>query len=70
MQRPHCAGGGALSARRSARAALILDCVVEKGHAEVVKALLAAGADKSLKTTSGRIALDRASKDEIKALLR
>ena len=49
---------------------LILDCVVDEGHTEIVKALLAAGADKSLKDINGKTALDWAKKEEIKALLR
>ena len=48
---------------------LILDCVAEKGHTEVVKALLAAGADKTLEDKRGTTALGWA-KGECKALLR
>ena len=48
---------------------LILDCVAQFGHTEVVKVLLAAGADKSLKTKSGKTALDLTDDEEIIALL-
>ena len=49
---------------------LILDCVANEGHTEIVKALLAAGADKSLKTKSGGTALAIARTIEVQALLR
>ena len=49
---------------------LILDCEASKGRTEIVKALLAAGADKTIKNKDGKTALDVAKKEEIKALLR
>ena len=49
---------------------LFLDCVVGMGHKMVVKMLLAAGADKSLKDKKGETALDVTDSEEIKALLR
>ena len=55
---------------------LILDCVAQNGRTEVVKVLLAAGADKTAKDKDGKTALDYAEgwgkwgKEEIKALLR
>ena len=48
---------------------LVLDCVADRRHTEVVKALLAAGADKTMKTERGRTAFDYARTEEIKALL-
>ena len=48
---------------------LILDCVAFQGHAEIVTALLAAGADKDIKNEDGNTALDVAFNEEIKALL-
>ena len=39
---------------------LFLDCVADRGHTETVRALLEAGADRTLKTTSGKTALDLA----------
>ena len=47
---------------------LILDCVAAQGHTEIVTALLAAGAEKTIKNNDGKTALDVANK-EIKALL-
>ena len=49
---------------------LILDCVAGQGRTEVVKVLLAAGADKTAQTKDGKIALDIATNEEIKTLLR
>ena len=48
---------------------LILDCVARGGHTEIVKVLLAAGADKTITDEAGRTALDWAKTEEIKALL-
>ena len=42
----------------------------DSGKIEVVKELLKAGANKKLKDTWGKTAYDKASKEEIKALLR
>jgi len=49
---------------------LILDCVAFAGYTEIVKVLLAAGADKTAKDKDGNTALDLAWKEEIKELLR
>ena len=49
---------------------LILDCVAANDRTEIVKVLLAAGADKTLKDNHGFTALVDARKEEIKALLR
>ena len=48
---------------------LILDCVALNNHTETVKVLLAAGADKTIKSNTGKTALDVAKTDEIKQLL-
>ena len=48
---------------------LILDCVAQMGHTEIVKALLAAGADKTAENKNGSTALAFASKEEMWDLL-
>ena len=48
----------------------VLDCVALFGHTEIVTALLAAGADKTIKNSDGNTALNYADEEEIKALLR
>ena len=49
---------------------LFLDCVANGGHTEIVRALLEAGADRTIKNNSGETALNWASNDATKKLLR
>ena len=51
-------------------ARLFLDCVAYQGHTETVRALLEAGADRTLKDNIGKTALDRARDEATKELLR
>ena len=66
-----CPGGGfILTEACSDYSSCPIDCVATWGQTEVVKLLLAAGADKTRKNMFGKTALDYAETDEIKALLR
>ena len=49
---------------------LFLDCVAVKGHTETVRALLEAGADRTLKNNHGNTALNYAHKEATRTLLR
>ena len=49
---------------------LFLDCVAYNRHTETVRALLQAGADKTIKNNFGETALDYADDEATKELLR